>query len=583
MIPIRAYISLLSRYLRRVKGRMAVLAAFTLGGISLQLLLPQLIGTFIDDAVGGATTDQLIPLALWFLVAALGRQVLSVATAWLAEDVGWRSTNELRSDLTRHVLNLDMGFHKAHTPGELIERVDGDVTALSAFFSAFVVKVVGNGILLIGILILIAVEHTFVGVILAGFAVITFALMLSVQTLAIPWWKAQRASSAELMGFIGEQLTGTEDIRSNGGVSFMVHKFTEILRRWLPRRVRSRLGFAMLWGTGIVNFIVGTTLVMWLGARYFGPEGLTLGGVYLIFHYTEMTRNPMEEIRSQMEVFQKAGAGIARVTELIHRQSNLDTTGTATIPPNALGVEFDHLSFAYSDDGEASIVLHDIDIEIAPGRVVGVLGRSGSGKSTMAKLLTRLYDPTEGRVLIGGVDTRDASLRDLRNRVGMVTQDVQLFRATVRNNLTFFDSRIDDERLLSVIRDLGLSEWLASLPDGLDTMLESGAGGLSAGQAQLLAFARIFLKNPGLVILDEASSRLDPATEAMINSAVAAVVEDRTAFVIAHHLGTVSRADDIMIIDNGSLVEFGSRQELQADPTSQFARLLKSGMEEVLA
>ena len=213
MIPIRAYISLLSRYLRRVKGRMAVLTAFTLGGISLQLLLPQLIGTFIDDAVGGATADQLTPLALWFLVAAMGRQVLSVATTWLAEDVGWRSTNELRSDLTRHVLNLDMGFHKAHTPGELIERVDGDVTALSAFFAAFVVKVVGNGILLIGILILIAVEHALVGLILAGFAAITFTLMVGVQTLAIPWWKAQRASSAELMGFIGEQLTGTEDIR----------------------------------------------------------------------------------------------------------------------------------------------------------------------------------------------------------------------------------------------------------------------------------------------------------------------------------------------------------------------------------
>ncbi|HDL41818.1 MAG TPA: ABC transporter ATP-binding protein, partial [Actinobacteria bacterium] len=226
---------------------------------------------------------------------------------------------------------------------------------------------------------------------------------------------------------------------------------------------------------------------------------------------------------------------------------------------------------------------HDINIEISPGRVVGVLGRSGSGKSTMAKLLTRLYDPTAGRVLIGGVDTRDASLRDLRNRVGMVTQDVQLFRTTVRNNLTFFDPRIDDERLLSVMRDLGLSEWLASLPDGLDTMLESGAGGLSAGQAQLLAFTRIFLKNPGLVILDEASSRLDPATEAMIDNAVAAVVEDRTAFVIAHHLGTVARADDIMIIDNGSLVEFGPRQELQADPTSRFAKLLESGMEEVLA
>jgi ATP-binding cassette, subfamily B, bacterial len=296
-----------------------------------------------------------------------------------------------------------------------------------------------------------------------------------------------------------------------------------------------------------------------------------------------MTRNPMDEIRSQMEVFQKAGAGISRVGELLQRESKLRASGSTEIPQGALSVTFEHLSFAYSDSDAQTVVLHDLDLTISPGRVVGVLGRSGSGKSTMAKLLTRLYDPTEGRVLLGGIDTRDASLRDLRHRVGMVTQDVQLFRTTVRNNLTFFDATIDDDRLLSVMNDLGLREWLASLPQGLDTMLESGAGGLSAGQAQLLAFTRIFLKDPGLVILDEASSRLDPATEAMIERAVAAVVESRTAFVIAHHLGTVARADDIMIVESGSLVEFGAREVLQADPTSRFSRLLDSGMEEVLA
>jgi ATP-binding cassette, subfamily B, bacterial len=583
MIPIRAYISLLSRYLAYIKGRISLLAGLALGGIGLQLVLPQLIAAFIDRAVGGSATDQLIPLALWFLGAAVLRQLLSVATTWLAEDIGWRTTNELRSDLMRHVVDLDMGFHKEYTPGELIERVDGDVTALSELFSAFVVKVVGNGLLVIGILVLITVEHVIVGLVLTVFAVTTFAVMVAVQSVAIPWWKDQRASSAELMGFVGEQLTGTEDIRANGGVTFMVQMFNGILRRWLPRRVRARFGFAMLWGTGIIHFIVGTTLVMWLGARYFGQGALTLGGVYLIFHYTEMTRNPMDEIRSQMEVFQKAGAGISRVGELLQRESKLRASGSTEIPQGALSVTFEGLSFAYSDSDAQTVVLHDLDLTISPGRVVGVLGRSGSGKSTMAKLLTRLYDPTEGRVLLGGIDTRDTSLRDLRHRVGMVTQDVQLFRTTVRNNLTFFDATIDDDRLLSVMNDLGLREWLASLPDGLDTMLESGAGGLSAGQAQLLAFTRIFLKDPGLVILDEASSRLDPATEAMIERAVAAVVESRTAFVIAHHLGTVARADDIMIVENGSLVEFGAREVLQADPTSRFSRLLESGMEEVLA
>ena len=203
--------------------------------------------------------------------------------------------------------------------------------------------------------------------------------------------------------------------------------------------------------------------------------------------------------------------------------------------------------------------------------MVGVFGRSGSGKSTMTKLLTRLYDPTEGGIQLGGVDTRSLSLRDLRQGVGMVTQDVQLFRTSVRNNLTFFDDTISDDHLISIIDELGLGSWLTSLPDGLDTMLESGAGGLSAGQAQWLAFTRIFLKDPGMVILDEPSSRLDSATEKMIERAVTKLVAGRTAFIIAHHLDTIARVDDIMIIDSGTLFEFGPvrRSRRMRNPSSR--------------
>jgi ATP-binding cassette subfamily B protein len=165
----------------------------------------------------------------------------------------------------------------------------------------------------------------------------------------------------------------------------------------------------------------------------------------------------------------------------------------------------------------------------------------------------------------------------------MVTQEVQLFRATVRENLTFFDERVDDDRVWEVLLDLGLGDWIFGLADGLDTMLESGSGGLSAGQAQLLAFARIFLRDPGVVILDEASSRLDPATEVLIERAVDRLLEHRTGIVIAHRLATVDRADDILILEKGRIVEFGARRDLAADQGSRFATLLRTGMEELLA
>jgi ATP-binding cassette subfamily B protein len=241
------------------------------------------------------------------------------------------------------------------------------------------------------------------------------------------------------------------------------------------------------------------------------------------------------------------------------------------------------VTFTYDDDAGDETVLDDVSFRVAPGRVVGLLGRTGSGKSTIARLVSRLYEPQEGVVAVGSVPTWDVDLADLRSRVAMVTQDVQLFRASVRDNLTFFDGSIPDDRLLDVIHRLELDGWLASLPHGLDTMLEGGSAGLSAGQAQLLAFTRVFLRDPGIVVLDEASSRLDPATEALIEKAVDHLLEDRTAILIAHRLATVTRADDIVILEDGRIIEAGERAALMADPDSVFSRLLVAGMEEALA
>jgi ABC-type multidrug transport system fused ATPase/permease subunit len=250
------------------------------------------------------------------------------------------------------------------------------------------------------------------------------------------------------------------------------------------------------------------------------------------------------------------------------------------------------------------LVLQDISFHLASGRVLGLLGRTGSGKTTLTRLLFRLYDPDRGEISLGCqerpgglrpggirptspgetqlVDIRRLSIHELRRRVGMVTQNIQLFHASVRENLTFFDPSIPDHRILEAISDLGLGEWYHALPKGLDTDLESGGGGLSAGEAQLLAFTRIFLRNPGLVILDEATSRLDPATEGLIERAVDKLVRNRTAIIVAHRLGTVQRADDILILENGRILEWGERLRLAGDPSTRFYHLLETGLEEVL-
>ena len=305
-----------------------------------------------------------------------------------------------------------------------------------------------------------------------------------------------------------------------------------------------------------------------------------------------MLSDPLQAIRSQAEDFQQAAASIQRIQQIFDLKPQVGNplTPASPLPAGSLAVEFQHVYFQY-DDGEtgngnggpSGHVLQDINLSIQPGRVLGILGRTGSGKSTLTRLLFRLYDPTAGAIRLGGADLRQVNLSDLRRRVGMVTQDVQLFQASVRENLTFFNPTIPEAPLEEVLRSLHLWEWVQSLPQGLNTPLAGGGQGLSAGEAQLLAFARVFLKDPGLLILDEASSRLDPSTETLMERAIDSLFAGRTGVVIAHRLKTVERADDILILEEGRVVEYGPRAALAADPASRFYHLLQTGLEEVMA
>lgn len=312
----------------------------------------------------------------------------------------------------------------------------------------------------------------------------------------------------------------------------------------------------------------------WPGATLYRSGAITLGTVYLLFRYTSMLREPLEQISNELQNVQTAVAGFVRVGQLLAERPTVTDAGERTLPAGALPVELDGVSFAYRDGVP---VLEGVTLHLPAGRVLGVVGRSGSGKTTLTRLLLRLADPTEGVVRVGGTDLREVQLAALRAQVGLATQDVQLFNASVRDNLTLFGAvDADDARLIEVLDSLGLGGWRRALPDALDTPLGPGGAGLSAGEAQLLAFARVFLRDPGLVILDEAASRVDPATEARIERALDTLLAGRTAIIIAHRLATVGRADEILVLEQGRIAEHGARPALAADPRSRFARLLAS-------
>jgi len=582
------YALLFRRYVAPQWRRTALLAVVLLAAIGLQLVGPQLLRAFIDRAIAGAELDILVRIALAFVAVAVVTYLLGAWAVYVGEDLGWTATNALRADLALHCLRLDLTFHKARTSGELIERIDGDVTALAAFFSRFVVNVLGNVALLIGVLIVVAREDLRAGLALTVFAVVAVFLMAGpLRNIAVQYWGRVREVSAQMYGFIGERLAGTEDIRSSGAETHVMGGLAAHHRAWLASRRRAIYAGSVLWSTTIILFAVGNAVAFGIGAYLWSLGVITLGTVYLLFHYTDMLRRPIEQLRRELEEMQRAVASVGRVTELLRTESRLVEGGGAAIPVGPLAVEVDAVSFGYEPSGAEhdELVLRDISLRLAPGEVLGLLGRTGSGKTTLARLLLRFYDPTDGAIRLGGVDLRDAKLDDVRDRATLVSQDVQLFHARVRENVTFFDPTIDDARITAVLERIGLGSWLRALsvPENggaLDT--EMLAGGLSAGEAQLLAFARVFLRDPGLVILDEASSRLDPATERHIERAIDALLADRTGVVIAHRLATVQRCDRIVILEDGRIVEQGRRAALAQDPSSRFSELLRTGLEQVL-
>jgi ABC-type multidrug transport system fused ATPase/permease subunit len=549
-----------------------LLALLLLGGIALELVAPQILRSFLDRAQTDGPLRALYAIAALFIgVATLG-QIAAVIETYVAEMLGWTATNLLRADLAEHCLRLDLAFHHARTPGELIERIDGDVTTLANFFSRFIIAIVGNTLLLFGVLALLWREDWRIGVGVGFFALATLLAMLRLYTAAQPQWVAVSQEAALFYGFVGERLAGSEDIRTSGAaaVTQTLRRFAERIRRMRGLLLRAVFMGQAVWMAALSLFALANALALLIATRQYAAGGATIGTVYLIVTYTALLLRPIGQLQAEIQDLQQASASIDRIEELLGARSAIQDGHGVSLPSGPLAVEFDGISFSY---GDGSPALGAVNLNVPPGTTLGLLGRTGSGKTTLARLLPRLYDPTEGVVRLGGVDMRQARLADLRARVGLVPQEVQLLAASVRDNLTFGDRSIPEGHILDAVAALGLRPWFDALPAGLDTPL--APGGLSAGEAQLLAFVRIFLKDPSLVILDEASSRLDPATERLIAGAIDRLLRGRTAIIIAHHLATIRRVDAVAILEDGAIIEYGAREALRHDENSRFSRRLR--------
>lgn len=553
---------------------MIALCVVVLTAMAARVSLPYLAGRFVDDAGAGHSLVQLTWIGVAFLVLGLIDQVLTIAGVRLAADVGWRASNRLRADMLGHALRLDLEYHADNSPGELLERIDGDARELNDLLSQFGINLLGNLLTILGTVVVLLAMDWRIGLVMVAFTAVALLVFARLRNAAAPYWRHARDATARMYGESEEYFAGLDDVRGNGATGYAVDRIDATQRELFQRQRRATARSAFIGNGSELVLTLGAVAILALAIALFVRGSMTVGEVVTVSLFTALINQPLQNVVDQIDDFQQAVASVGRVDELFAEVPSIQDGVGVDLPAGALGVELDDVTMRYPKSSGRP-ALRDVSLRVAPGESLAIVGRTGSGKSTIARLVLRLYDPSAGRVLIGGRDVRDATIAQLRRHVGIVTQEVQLFQLSLRDNLALFDDSVPDERLIALLDEVGLGTWYARLPQGLDTVLESG-GGVSAGEGQLLAAIRIFVADPGVVVLDEPTSRLDPVTEDLIARAFARITAGRTALIIAHRLETVAHVDRVIVLDGGQVVEEGDRAALAADPTSWFHRLLRA-------
>ncbi|HUT79850.1 MAG TPA: ABC transporter ATP-binding protein [Candidatus Bathyarchaeia archaeon] len=576
-------ISMLRKYLRPYIGQVFILALLLVIYNVIQITNPQIIRIYIN-AVNAPIIDKKVMLlsSIIYIGINIIYQGFSVLVNYLSQNLAWSTTNDLRVDLTGHCMNLDMSFHNKMKTGEMIERIDGDASTLSEFFSTFIIYFVGSILLIIGIIIAVFIEGWEFGLLFTGFTIVALVAFYFVRKITSPLWKKVRESTTALYGTIEENISGLEDVSANGADEFIMRRFHEISQTNYKNKAKAMIFSRVYWLLNIVMWAVINITILVVSYYLSDRLGLTTEGggtLFLLLSYGTNLLFPLRLILWQIEQMQNSLANIERIDEFFNLKSKIVDEGTHKLVEDKLHLKFNRINFSYNDD---DLVLQKISFDLIPEKKLGLVGHTGCGKTTLARLIFRLHDPQSGEILINDINTKDYILKELRKSIAYVTQDVELFKASIKDNITFFDKTIPTEDVLRVINEVGLGPWLDQLENGLETVILSEECGLSAGEEQLLALSRAFLKNPKLVILDEASSRLDPATERQIDIALDKLMEGRSAIIIAHRLSTLHKVDDILILKKGEIVEYGVRSHLANEPTSEFSKLLQKGIEEVL-
>ncbi len=558
----RRRLGALARLTRPYKRRTALSAVSLLLATATALAPPFLAKYALDDALHSHDFNFLLLIVGGFLAAGLAYWGMSYVQTYLTGWVGERMLADLRIELFAHLQRLSLGFYERNRAGVLISRITNDVEALDQLVTDGVSSLVQNTLTLVGTAIILFVLDWRLA--LATLAVIP---LMSIAT-AIFRVRSTRAYRAvrERLGLVtatlAEDIAGMRVVQAFTRESANIERFQEINGRYRESNhqtvVLNGLYFPFV---DLLSSVALAVVVGYGGHLYFGGQA-TIGTLFAFMLYVQNFFDPVQQLSQLYNTFLSATAALDKITELLDEEPQVrDHAGARELAHIEGHVQFDHVRFGY---GTGADVLHDLDLDVPAGTTVALVGHTGAGKSTIAKLLARFYEPRDGRILIDGLDLNEVTQSSLRRQLGVVPQEGFLFAGTVAENIAFGKPEAVADEILRAAQTVGANDFILRLEDGYETQLGERGSRLSLGQRQLIAFARALLADPRILILDEATSSVDIGTEQKIEQALRVLLAERTAFIIAHRLSTIRDADLIVVLEHGRVVEQGSHEELLA-------------------
>ncbi len=574
---LRGLLELLRPYRLRVAAMLAALGV----GTAASLTPPLLARTAIDKGIEQHDTRTLVLVVLAFLASALLVWLTTYVQTYLVGLVGQRALADLRIRIFTHLQRQPIGFYESRPAGVLISRMTNDVEALESLVTDSVVTLVQAGLTLIGaIAVLLYLD---VKLALLTFCVVPFVAGLSVwfRLVSAGAFRRTRETIGSITAYLQETLSGIRVVRSFGQEPRHEARFAELSRENCDANmVTVRLNAAYFPAVEMLSGVALALIVLYGGAQAIAGH-ITAGTVVAFVATLSFLFEPIQQLSQLYTTYQSGMAALEKIFQLLDTEPQLeDRPGAPALGTIRGEVSFEDVTFAYrprratprdgappNPDGDRAtpadvLALDHIDLHVPPGQTVALVGATGAGKSTMAKLVARFYDPTDGRVLVDGHDLREVSSHSLRSQMGIVPQEAFLFAGTIAENIAFGRLDADGEQIRSAAAAVGADEFISELPDGYDTEVGERGAQLSAGQRQLIAFARALIADPRILILDEATSNVDLHTEGRIEDGLRRLLAGRTAIVIAHRLSTIRQAGRIVVLEHGRIVEQGAHEEL---------------------